>query len=83
MLHRIKSAHVVEGYRVWIEFEDGAAGEVDLTELVGKGVFTGWRDPAEFQKLFIDTESGTLAWRGGIDLAPDALYRDVAGALRA
>lgn len=79
MLYRIQVVEVRPEYRVWIRFADGAEGEVDLSELVGRGVFRRWEDPAEFEKVFIDEETGTLAWPGGIDLAPDALYRDVAG----
>ncbi len=76
-MHKIIDAKPLEGYRVWVRFADGAQGEVDLSDLVGKGVFAAWADPQEFAKVFIDPESHTLAWPGGIDLAPDALYQDV------
>ncbi len=79
MRYRIESVEARPGYRIWIRFADGVEGEVDLSELVGHGVFQPWKDPNEFKKVFIDEESGTVAWPGGIDLAPDALYRDVAG----
>ena len=79
MQHEIEAVEARPGYRIWIRFADGAAGEVDLSDLVGKGVFRTWEDPAAFAKVSIDPESGTVAWPGGIDLAPDALYRDVAG----
>jgi len=78
-MYRIDEVEAREGYRVWIRFEDGISGEVDLSDLVGKGVFQSWEDPEEFRKVFIDEETGTIAWPGNIDLAPDALYRDVAG----
>jgi hypothetical protein len=78
-MYRIVEVEAREGYRVWIRFEDGISGEVDLSDLVGKGVFQGWEDPEEFRKVFIDEETGTIAWPGNIDLAPDALYQDVAG----
>jgi hypothetical protein len=77
MLYRIQDFEARSGYRVWVRFADGVEGEVALSELVGRGVFARWNDPAEFGKVFIDEETGTLAWPGGIDLAPDALYRDV------
>ncbi len=79
MRYRIEAAEARPGYRVWIRFEDGVEGEVDLSELVGHGVFKCWEDANEFAKVHIDPESGTIAWPGGIDLAPDALYRDIAG----
>jgi hypothetical protein len=78
-MYRIVEVEPRSGYRVWIRFEDGVAGEVDLSDLVGKGVFRRWKDEEEFRKVFIDEETGTIAWPGDIDLAPDALYRDVAG----
>ena len=77
MIHEITVVKVLDGYRVCICSADGTQGEVDLSDLVGKGVFVAWSDPEEFKKLFIDPESHTLAWPGGIDLAPDALYQDV------
>jgi len=77
-LHRIVKIRILEGYQIWIRFADKIEGTVDLSDLVGKGVFASWTDPEEFAKVFIDPETHTLAWPGGIDLAPDALYEDVA-----
>jgi len=79
MLHRIVSAEARDDYRLWVRFEDGSEGEVDLADLVGRGVFAIWSDPAVFGSVFIDEDSGTVAWPGGIDLAPDGLYREVGG----
>ena len=54
-------------------------GEADLSDLVGKGVFRRWRDnPAEFAEVSVDLDSGTIVWPGGLDVAPDRLYSDVA-----
>lgn len=76
-MRRIVEAEPREQYRLWIRFEDGTEGEVDLSNLVGKGVFGSWEDPAEFRKVYIDTDTHTVAWPGGIDLCPDSLYEDV------
>ena len=77
MLHRVVAVEARPNYRVWVRFEDGAQGEVDLSHLAGRGVFKRWDDPAEFATVRIDPESGTLIWAGGLDVAPDRLYRDV------
>ncbi len=77
-MHRIVAVQPLDAYRVRIRFSDGMEGEVDLGDLVGKGVFALWNDPEQFVNVFIDPESHTLAWPGGIDLCPDTLYRDVA-----
>lgn len=77
MLYEIIGAKARPDYRLWIRFADGKEGEVDLSSLVGKGVFSRWEDPAEFEKVYIDPETHTVAWPGDIDLAADALYRDL------
>lgn len=66
-------------YCVWLRFEDGLEGEVDLSSLAGQGVFEAWLEPGMFERVFVDEEAGTVAWPGGIDLAPDRLYADLAG----
>ena len=80
MLNPITAAEPRSGYRLWIRFADGVQGEVALEHLVGKGVFEPWKDKDEFSKVTIDPDSGTVAWPGGIDLAPDALYSEITGA---
>ena len=79
MLHRIVELDARPEYRLWLRFEDGVEGEVDLSDLVGQGVFRAWTDPAVFRAVTIDAESGTVTWPQGVDLAPDALYQDLAG----
>jgi hypothetical protein len=79
MLYRIVAARALPNYRLWVRFHDGVEGEVDLSDLVGKGVFRLWKDPNEFAKVYVDPETETVAWPGGLDLAPDGLYRDLAG----
>jgi hypothetical protein len=79
MLYRIVAAKALPGYRLWVRFADGIEGEVNVSDLAGKGVFDRWNDPAEFAKVYVDEEMGTVAWPGNLDLAPDALYREIAG----
>ena len=80
MLDRIIAAEARPEYHIWVRFEDGLEGELSVAHLVGRGVFASWSDEAEFAKVFVDHESGTVAWPGGIDLAPDALYSRLAEA---
>jgi hypothetical protein len=51
---------------------------VDLSDLVGKGVFTLWRDPHIFEQVQIGS-FGELVWLDKIDLCPDSLYLKVTG----
>ena len=77
-MHRIETVQARPDHRIWIRFTDGLEGEVDLSDLVGKGVFASWRNKGHFEAVFVDPETGTVAWPGGIDLAPEALYQDLA-----
>lgn len=74
MLNRIIDAEARPAYRLWVRFADGVEGEIDLSHLVGEGVFRAWEDEERFRDVYVDPESGTVAWPGGLDLAPDALH---------
>ena len=76
-MHRIVRAEALKGYRLKVRFSDGLEGIIDLSDLVGKGIFSSWKKPKEFAKVSIDPESHTVCWPGGLDLAPDALYEDL------
>jgi hypothetical protein len=77
-MRRISKVKVLPGYRLELEFDDGVSGTVDLSEAVGKGVFSLWRDPLAFDQVRIGS-SGELVWGDRIDLCPDALYLKVTG----
>ncbi len=78
-MHRIIDVKPLRNYRIWIKFSDGVEGEVDLSALVGKGVFSAWEDVDFFNSVFVDPESHTIAWENGIDLCPDNLYAKILG----
>jgi hypothetical protein len=40
-------------------------------------VFATARTPAGFANVWVDAKTGTVAWPGGADLAPDTLYERV------
>lgn len=60
-------------YRVWIRFDDGLEGEVDLNHLVGKGVFEAWKSVEFFNQVKVDPKTDTLCWGEDIDLDPYVL----------
>ena len=78
-MHKVVEIRPLENYRLWLEFSDGTSGSVDLSGLVGKGVFKIWEDENVFRAAFIDSRTHTVAWEGGIDLCPDNLYAQVTG----
>lgn len=76
-MRHIIQAKAFDDYKVWIKFSDGVEGTVDLSDLVGKGIFSRWLDKNYFMSVFVDPESHTIAWPDGIDLCPDELYAEI------
>jgi Protein of unknown function (DUF2442) len=75
---KILEARPLDGYKIWLKFEDGITGEVDLAYLAGKGVFAFWKNYENFEKVSI--ENGRwLAWSDEIDLDADSLYLKLTG----
>ena len=77
-MKNIVKVKVLEDYKLDIEFADSTEGITDVSHLVGKGVFSLWKDYDEFCKVSIGS-TGELLWADQIDLCPDALYLDVTG----
>ena len=75
---RILQASPVPGYRLRLQFSDGVAGEVDLSDLAGHGVFAAWTEGGRFDEVRV-TEHGDLAWGEALDLCADALYLRLTG----
>jgi hypothetical protein len=67
-------------YRLFVRFKDGLAGHVQLRLEDLTGALAPLLDVQFFEQVFIDY--GAVAWPGEIDLAPDAMYAQVAGQSR-
>ncbi len=65
-------------FRLWLRYEDGAEGELDLSNLVGQGVFSYWNDPNNFERVYIG-ECGQISWSDELDICPDSAYLDITG----
>ena len=65
-------------YRIWLRYQDGSEGEVDLSHLAGRGVFTAWEQEGAFAQVRLGSH-GQVEWPGEIDLCPDALYLTLTG----
>ncbi len=60
-------------YRIHIAFSDGVEGEVDLSDLVGQGIFEAWKDQGFFEGVHIGS-GRQIQWSDEIELCPDAVY---------
>ncbi|MBI4766153.1 MAG: DUF2442 domain-containing protein [Deltaproteobacteria bacterium] len=75
---KISKVKVLQDYLLELIFDDGVCGVVDLSDLVGKGVFALWGDRNVFENVRIGS-LGELVWGDQIDLCPDSLYLRVTG----
>jgi hypothetical protein len=74
---RVVTVEARPEFHLWVEFEDGLAGLIDLSDRLFGSVFEPLRDPSFFAQVTLD-EFGAVHWPGGPDLAPDALRAAIA-----
>lgn len=74
MLVHVVEARYQGGFRVWLRFDDGLDGEVDLGSELDGEVFEPLRDPDYFARFTVDE---TLVWPNGADFAPEFLHQRV------
>lgn len=71
MFLHVLEARYRHGYTIWLRFNDGASGEVDLSDELDGPVFGPLRDLEQFKHFKIVRH--TLAWENGADFAPEFL----------
>lgn len=80
MLKDIVAVEPLDELRLRVRFEDGVEGLVDLGEIGPlDGVFAALADPAEFRRVTVNRELGTVTWPSGADLDPDVIYAKISG----
>ena len=79
MYYDLKSATYRDGYKIELTFEDGTRGVVDFSRYLEKGgVFEKFQDIDFFKKFRIHEELKVLCWEDDVDIAPEAVYSEVA-----
>lgn len=75
---RVTEVVVLPDFRLKVRFIDGTEGYVEMAHLIfseDAGIFATLRDKTHFIQAHI--ELGVVTWPGEIDLAPDAMYREI------
>jgi hypothetical protein len=78
MLTHVIKAELREGYRIYIEFNDGLSGIIDFKEKITtdhREIIRELIDKTKFTKIKI--ERHTLCWENGVDFAPEYLKTQV------
>ena len=59
-MQKVSRVSALGGHRLYVEFDGGTAGEIDISDRLFGPVFEPLRDESEFRKVAVD-EFGALA----------------------
>ena len=76
MVRVVEARHVAD-YVIWLRFDDGTEGEVDLKDELYGEVFEPLKDKKFFKSFTVNPEWHTISWPNGADFAPEFLYSAV------
>ena len=71
MFIHIEKAQYIAGYQIWLSFNDGAQGVIDLKPELHGDIFEPLKDIDYFKHFKL--EGHTLSWPNGADFAPEFL----------
>jgi hypothetical protein len=77
MLIDVIEAEYLRDFTIWLKFEDGSEGEIDLSAELCGPMFEPLKDVDYFKQVRVDPELGTIVWPNGADLAPEFLHEKV------
>lgn len=74
MLPKLLEVAARPAHCLYLRYADGTAGELSVAHLCGRGVFRAWDTTVPFAHVYLDPESGAVAWSADLDLSPHQLY---------
>jgi hypothetical protein len=75
---RVAEAEALPGFRLRVRFNDDSAGTIEMSDFINSdaaGVFAALRDEKVFRQVTVTL--GAVTWPGDLDLAPDAMHREI------
>lgn len=76
-----------DGFRIWVRYEDGVEGILDMSHLANMPIFKAWSDREFFEGVRIN-EFGAVSWGFPenddmeLDIAPETGYARLLGIIR-
>ena len=76
-----------DGFRIWVRYDDGVEGELDVSHLARMPIFAVWNDREFFEGVHIN-EYGAVSWGFPdgddmeLDIAPETGYAQLLGISR-
>jgi hypothetical protein len=73
----VTNAIYQDGFKIWIQFNDGTSGIADLYGDLWGQLFEPLKDINLFKKFKVSEIMNTIEWENGADLAPEFLYEKI------
>jgi len=64
-------------YKLWLKFNNGKSGEVDLKDHIWGPAFEPLKDVDFFSKVEVSSVLGTVVWPNEVDFAPEFLLSNI------
>ena len=74
MILHITEAKYLQDYQLWLRFDDGSEGIVDLAPELWGDMFEPLKDKTLFSQVKLDKVLKTVGWPNGADFAPEFLH---------
>lgn len=72
----VKNVKPLDGYKLFLTFENDEKKIFDMNPFLDKGIFKELREPASFNTVHVCFD--TVEWENGADLCPELLYNESA-----
>ena len=64
----------INDYKIWLKFNNGISGQVDLKDDLWGPVFEQLKDKSYFASVRVSKTLGTIFWDNDADIAPEHLF---------
>lgn len=73
IIPELKNAKPMEGYKIFVEYNDGINGIIELSKWKNNPVFSDWNNEENFKNFKI-TNDKKIDWGNNIEMDPDSFY---------
>lgn len=74
IMHFVKHAKYLEGYKIQLTFDNNEIKIVDLEKHLSGEIFEPLKNLSYFKTFKLDEDLYTITWENGADISPDFLY---------
>jgi hypothetical protein len=77
MFLHVNEVKYLKEYKLYLKFNDGMEGQVDLKAHLWGKVFEPLKEKEYFSQVRLDQELGTICWANDADFAPEFLHKNL------